>query len=99
MGRRLELQALLESLAPNVYFQPPPSLQMQYPCVVYARDAIATEWSGNKPYSAYTRYQVTVIDRNPDSLIPGYIGMLPMCIFDRAFAQDQLNHDVFNLYY
>jgi hypothetical protein len=65
MGRRLELQALLESLAPNVYFQPPPSLQMQYPCVVYARDAIATEWSGNKPYSAYTRYQVTVIDRNP----------------------------------
>lgn len=99
--RRLDLQALLEVIAGSakVYFQPPDSVQMQYPCIVYQRDTGITEFAGNKPYIHTKRYQVIVLDRNPDSEMPGKIAMLPMCERDRFFAADGLNHDVFNLYF
>jgi hypothetical protein len=42
---------------------------------------------------------ITVIDANPDSEIPGRIASLSMCIFDRAYRADNLNHDVYQLYY
>lgn len=101
MGRRLELQSLLEEIlgSENVYFQPPANVQMKYPAIVYNRDNEDTEFAGNVPYIRRTRYQVTVIDRNPDSTIPTMIGALPLCAFNRFFAAENLNHDVFNLYF
>jgi hypothetical protein len=101
MGPRLELQALLEGLlqSRNVYFQPPANVEMQYPCIVYQRDDADTKFADNIPYSRAVRYQVTVIDRNPDSDIPGKVASLPFCIFNRFFTAGNLNHDVFNLYY
>ena len=45
------------------------------------------------------RYQVTVIYKNPDSDLPHRLAMLPMCTHDRHFTADNLNHDIFNLYY
>lgn len=99
MGRRLELQTLLETLAPNVYFQPPDNLQMQYPCIVYQRYIATTEFADNIVYKHNQRYQVTVIDRDPDSLIPDLVANLPACTSNRVFVAYNLNHDVYNLYY
>lgn len=99
MGQRLQLQELLESITPNVYFQPPANVQMEYPCIVYARDTVNTLFAGNAPYRRTKRYQVTVIDRDPDSKIPDEVAALPMCSFDRAFAASNLNHDVFRLFF
>lgn len=99
MGQRLDLHTTLTALAPNVYFQPPPSVQMQYPCIVYKRDDVRTVHADDKPYHRRKRYQVTVIDRNPDSDIPDKVGALPLCTFDRFYTADQLNHDVFNLFF
>jgi hypothetical protein len=42
---------------------------------------------------------VTVIDRNPDSEIPDKVAALPMTLFNRWFAADNLHHDVFNVYF
>lgn len=83
----------------NVYFQPPESIKMRYPCIVYERSGINTKFAGNKKYKQKKRYQVTVIDGDPDSLIPDKIEMLPMCSFDRHFTKDNLNHDVYDLYF
>jgi hypothetical protein len=101
MGSRLELQSLLETVleSENVYFQPPGSLMMKYPAIVYNRDEIAAEFADNKPYARTLRYQVTVIDKNPDSEIPNKIAALPMCLFGRHFVANNLNHDVFSLYF
>ena len=98
---RLLLQSSLETLlgSSNVYFQPPNGLAMEYPCIVYKRDAANTEFAGNKPYRYTKRYQVTVIDRNPDSLIPDKVAALPECVFNRHFTAGNLNHDVFVLYF
>lgn len=99
MDRRLQLQALLESFCDNVYFQPPPDAQMQYPCIRYRRDDADTKFADNKPYGRKKRYQVTVIDPDPDSPIPDQIATLPLCSFDRFFTADNLNHDVYNVYF
>ena len=99
---RLELQTLLESVVGDdvkVYFQPPPDITMTYPCVRYERDSAETQFAGNRPYRYEKRYMVTVIDRDSDSPIPDKIAALPMCTFDRWYAVDNLNHDVFNLYF
>lgn len=101
MAQRLELQALLVDLlgSNNVYFQPPPSVQMSYPCVVYKRDYVSTAFADDKPYNLRKRYLVTVIDQNPDSGIPDKVAELPSCVFDRFYTADNLNHDVFRLFF
>ena len=101
MGTRLGLQQILVGIlgSNNVYFQPPPSIQMNYPCIIYRRDYAETFFSGNKPYFLQTRYLVTVVDKNPDSLIPDKIAKLPMCLFDRFYTADNLNHTVYKLFY
>lgn len=83
----------------RVYFQPPSNLEMQFPCIVYNRDSADTEFAGNKPYRYTKRYEVTIIDRDPDSPIPDKVAALPQCTHSSTFAVDNLNHDVFNLYF
>jgi hypothetical protein len=101
MGLRTDLQALLKGIleSDNVYFQPPPTVEMAYPCIVYRRDTANTIFAGDKPYHYAKRYQVIVIDRDPDSVIPAKIAALPMCIFDRFYTADNLNHDVYKLFF
>lgn len=101
MAQRLELQKLLVELlgSKNVYFQPPPTQKMQYPCILYSRYDLNMEFADNTPYKNKTRYQVTIIDTNPDSDIPKKVAALPMCSFDRFFTADNLNHDVYNLFF
>lgn len=103
MGRsRTQLQSLLETFIPptgKVYFQPPNGTIMKYPAIVYKRDYRVTEFANNKAYHSTKRYQVTIIDRDPDSEIPEKIAALPMCTFSRFFAVDNLNHDIYDLYF
>lgn len=99
MDRRLELQELFLTFAPNVYFQAPPSTGMKYPCILYKRQDVHVDYADNSPYKNRKRYKVTVIDLDPDSLIPDKVGALPLCSYDRYFAVDQLNHDVYNLFF
>jgi hypothetical protein len=101
MDKRLQLQSRLEAIlgSEHVYFQPPANVQMRYPAIVYARDYASTQFAENSPYRLTTRYMVTIIDRNPDSLIPDKVASLPMCLFSRHYASENLNHDVFSLYF
>lgn len=101
MGRRLDLQTLLETLlgTRNVYFQPPETTKLGYPCIVYSRNSSKTTFADDRPYNHQMQYTIIVIDKNPDSEIPQKVAMLPMCIFERNYTSDNLNHDVYNLYY
>lgn len=102
MADRSDLHALLVAVvgdANRVYFQPPPNNQMQYPCIVYRWDRELTKFADNYPYNNVRGYQLTIIDRDPDSEIPGQVGKLPMCTFDRFFPSDNLNHFVYNIFF
>jgi hypothetical protein len=99
MGQRLDLQKLLEQITTNVYFQPPTNIQLKYPCIIYKRDFADTKFADNQPYAHKRRYMVTVIDQNPDSEIPGKVATLPMSLFNRFYTVDNLNHDVYSIYF
>jgi len=101
MASSLELQALLEKLigSRNVYFQPPASVQMKYPAIRYSRDGIENKVANDAVYNQIYSYEVIVIDRDPDSVILGKVSILPMCRFVRHYVADNLNHDVFKLYF
>jgi hypothetical protein len=72
---------------------------MKYPCIVYKRDTADSKFASNNPYRFTQRYQVTVIDRDPESAIPNKVAALPLCVYSRFYAVEGLNHDVFNLYF
>ena len=99
MAPRLELQALLEGVTEHVYFQPPASIHMQYPCIIYSRDGTSTDRANNGLYRHAKRYQVTVVDRNPDTELADKVEALRYASFERSFAADDLNHYVFSLFF
>lgn len=101
MASRLDLQTLLENIlgSRNVYYQPPASVQMKYPAIVYSRYDIDTRHADNLPHIRTNAYTVTVVDKNPDSKIVDEVSKLPMCTYDRHYVADNLNHDVFTLYF
>lgn len=99
MGRRQQLNQLLKTFTPNVYFQPPEDVKLVYPCIVYKRDYADSKHADNKVYSHTKRYQVTVISREPDDEIIEYVAFLPQCLFVRYFAAEQLHHDIYNLFF
>lgn len=101
MNSRLRLDAVLRDVlgSENVYFQPPESIKMQYPAIVYERSNILPTFADNSVYRERRVYQVTVIDKNPDSAIVNRISALPRFRFVRNYKADNLNHDVFTAYY
>lgn len=101
MAQRLELQQLLESIlgSRNVYFQPPDSVQLRYPAIIYNRTDIDIGYADNKPYRHKKQYQITVIASDPDSDIHEKVAELPLSSYDRFFASDNLNHDVYTLFF
>lgn len=101
MGRRLQLQALLEQIlnSRNVYFQPPESFLINYPCIVYSLDSASVKYADNFPYRHTRRYQITVLDSSPDSVIPDAMDVLPQCTFLRHFTTEGLHHFIYDLYF
>lgn len=102
MGTTLDLQNELKSVlgSPNVYFQPPSTVRMQYPCFVVRRHAITQLNADNKAY-VYTKcYDVTYIsyDEDPD-MIDTMLRHFQMIKYGRPYTSDNLHHDPFVLYW
>lgn len=96
---RLELHEIFETLVGHVYFQPPSGHLMQFPCITYSRDGDSSEYADNELYRHAKRYQVTVVDRNPDTELADKVEALRYVSFERAFAADDLNHYVFSIFF
>lgn len=101
MASRLELQSKFEDVlgSRNVYFQPPSSVRMQYPAIVYSRKDIEGRFANDKIYRKLPCYEAILIDKNPDNEFIDKILDLPYCSFDRHYEADNLNHDVFTIFY
>lgn len=95
---RDKLSAMLHDICDNVYYQPPESVKLKYPCIIYERRTGDTLYANNLPYKFTYCYDVTVIDPDPDSDLPLKVAALPMCKMDRCFTSDNLNHTAFTLY-
>lgn len=101
MDRRVEFHNKLCDIlgSKNVFFQPPALPGLCYPAIIYSRSNMMPEYADNRVYLNTVAYQVIVIDPNPDSEIVQKIAALPLSKFSRHYTADNLNHDVFIIYY
>lgn len=99
MSSRLDLHEefceILENR--NVYFNPPASVKMKYPAIKYSLKEIETEYANGTIYTTRYKYEVTLIDKNPESEYVERILHLPYCRFDRQYPSDNLNHWTFTI--
>lgn len=100
LERRLKLhEELCEVLGSRkVYFQPPESVKLSYPCIIYQLSNANVLYADNKKYMKHDRYSVTLIDKDPDSSIRDGLEELDYCSFERYFTSDNLNHYVYLVY-
>lgn len=102
MANRLDLhEEFCEILkTKNVYFNPPESVKMNYPAIRYKLAGIDITNANNDNYLIAKKYEVTIIDSNPDSdIYDEIIRRFPMCRFDRMYIASNLYHYVFTIYY
>lgn len=98
---RLGLQTKLEKIlgTRNVYFQPPESIKINYPAIIYSLDKINADHADNLKYKKYKQYTVTLIDKDPESEYADALFELPYSSFKTFYTKDNLNHFIFTLYY
>ena len=99
--RRIELQLKLEELlgSGNVYYQPPSTVQIKYPAIIFSKSRIDTLNANDSTYTKNKRYEIIVVDKKPDNPVIDKILDMPYCSYDRSYKADNLNHDVLTLYY
>ena len=100
MRSRIDLQNRLESIAGkgHVFFQPPSDTKLEYPCIVYSRSSFDYEHADDRPYHVKTRYDITVIDKHPDSKLFNGVNDLPGISYGQHLVYDNLIHDIFSIY-
>ena len=99
ISSRLELHEFLTDILGNgnVYFQPPESVKMKYPAIVYSRSGISNVHADDSVYVQTCEYDVTVIDIDPESPAAGRLSKTPYCRYSRHYTANNLNHDVFTI--
>ena len=99
MADRMTLHSRLVSVlgSKHVYFQPPPSVKLLYPCIVYKFNGTNSQHADDMKYRTNERYIVTIIDRNPDSDIRKRLEKLPYVRHERSYTADNLYHNVYEI--
>lgn len=100
MGERLELHEELLQYTNNLYFQPPSSIKLEYPCIIYNKTGKSKRFGNDGLYFIKQGYKLIVIDRDPDSEIADNIEQdFQYCTIDQHYTMDNLNHTSLTLYY
>ena len=103
MKTREELQTELQDLlgSNHVYFQPPETIKMKYPCFVYERTGVDLTKADNINYKHDISYELMFITKDPDTndFVRSILDHFRYCRYVRHFVSDGLNHEVFDLQY
>lgn len=100
-GNRLVLHSLLTEVmeecgeTPSLYYQPPESMRLTYPCFVYHFDSFQNRNADNVKYTTRVSFDVTYITRSPTSRVPSRTNKIPLMSFDRYYTADNLHHYVY----
>lgn len=98
--RRLELSDVLHKICKNVYFQPPSSVQLEYPCIVYKKAIKEKQYADNAMFKMHQTYTITYITRDPDDETDDIILNLPYCsMTGDPFVVENLYHTNYRLYF
>ena len=106
MASRLSLHEDLKTLlgSSNVYYQPPESLKIKYPCFIYRLSSANVTPADNNIYLYTRQYHLTFITKDPDSElideIPKFFAKkFKGCRMSAHFTSDNLNHYNYTIHY
>lgn len=99
-NRRIKLREKLYEIAgrDNVYYEPASNVRLKYPCIVYKLSNLNNQHADNIPYIQFLRYEVTVMDKNPDSEISEAISKLPACSFVNSYVVENIHHTIYQIF-
>lgn len=84
----------------NTYFQPPESVKLEYPCIRYSLSTDSDRFANDRSYIFYEGYEVTVISKDPDQTFKDELKeKFRHCSWNRSYVSDNLNHNVYKIYY
>lgn len=95
--KRLDLHDKLLLLCKNVYYQPPETIKMTYPCIIYSLERDNVLNADDAIYNRKKRYSVTIVDRDPDSLLPDSFSDAFNVGMERHFTSDNLHHYIYSI--
>lgn len=93
--KRLEFNARLKEIlgSDNVYFQPPASIHMAYPCFVYSYESSDNFHADDMKYLTNYRYALTYITKDPlPDEIMAILDAMPYTRLTRHYEADNLHH-------
>ena len=100
-----ELRDILqEIIGPDgyVYYNPETSIKLKYDCFILERNNTYSIRADNKPYQKTPRWTITHICRDArdiDILIDKMLETFMWCEHETSFKSNNLEHNVFNLYF
>ena len=99
---QLRDQLYLINNTENVYYNPPESIHMIFPCFRFVENNTYAMRADNKAYLKKTRWVITYISTDEECVEKIRDEMLEhfmMCEHETVFKADNLIHLVFNLYF
>ena len=84
----------------HIYFQPPESLRMVYPALVYNVSRRDYEQADNQLYAQFLIWDLTWISKTPlDFVVDALLSQLECCVPTREYVSDGLYHTQLSLYF
>lgn len=98
---RVELDNLLRTTlgSTNVYFDPPESFKLKYPCIVYSLSAHIERFSDDSLYNRMKRYTLLYITKDADDPMVETLEDLKYCHLSRPYMADGLFHYAYDIYF
>jgi len=101
-SRRVLLQTQLETLlgSDQVYFNPPETISLTYPAIVYSLSSKYVKPANNHIYRLMDCYDLTYMHKDPDDQFPNLIlSEFPYSRYDRQAVVKNLYNDYLTLYF
>lgn len=98
---RVKLDRILRATlgTSNVYFDPPESFKLKYPCIVYSHSATNEVFAENAVYYDMKRYTLIYITKSADDPMADTIERLNYCHLSRPYTADGLYHYAYDIYF
>lgn len=98
---RIDLHHKLEAVlgSKNVFFDPPESFKLKYPCIVYYLEGFADISADNTTYRRMRVYNMTYISPIAEDPIAEKLADLRFCILNRPFTVSDLYHWAYTIRY
>lgn len=97
-ANRLALREILSKVMvdcgeePKLYYQPPESMRLEYPCMIYHLKDMSSNYADNRPYMKLISFDITYVTRSPSSSVPVAMTDQSLMSFDRYYTADNLHH-------